>query len=69
MDRGQHGAEDFLSQVGGVGVLQPLLARVAVHQRLVQVDELPPRADILRIPEAHNEAGARGGDVGHWPSE
>jgi hypothetical protein len=42
MDRGEHGAEHILRHVGGVGILQALLASVAVDQRRIQVEKFPP---------------------------
>src|SRR5262249_30000506 len=43
------GAEDFLGQVGGIGVLEAALPGEAVNERRVQGDELPPRFAVARI--------------------
>src|SRR5262249_23405479 len=63
-----NGAEHFLGQVGGVGVLQALLPRIAVHQRQVEFDKLPPRVPVVRGAPAEGQTGTGGGDLGHGSS-
>src|SRR5262249_54208343 len=54
-----------LGQVGGVGVLQPALADVAVHQRRVQLDELSPGLRVLGVAQAEQQARLRRRCLGH----
>src|SRR5262249_21939189 len=67
-NRTSEGAEDFLAQVGGVGVLQSLLARVVVDQRAIQRDELRPGGHIVWIAQADEQARTGGRNLGHWSS-
>src|SRR5262249_28035462 len=60
-----HSPQHVLAEVGGVGVLQPLLARVAVGQGRVQIDELTPGIPRPGVAQAQEEAGAGGGYLGH----
>ena len=54
--RADNGAEDVLRKVGGVGVLQALFARIAVHEGRVRV----PRT-LSRRPHPASRAGAGAG--------
>src|SRR5436190_733186 len=65
--RADDGAEDVLGEVAGVGFLQALLPRVAVHQGRVQLDELAPGLRIVGVAEAQEQAGTGTGDQGLGP--
>jgi hypothetical protein len=51
--------EDGLRQVGGVGVLQPLVAAEAVHQRAVGGDKGLPGVRVQAVAQACQQAGPR----------
>src|SRR5262249_21717172 len=62
------GEEAVLPDVGGVGVLEALLARVAVRERPVQRDELLPRIAVARVAQPDEQARPGWWDLGHRSS-
>src|SRR5262249_39658236 len=57
--------QDILREIGGVRVLQAMLAREAVDQGRIQLYELRPGAVIAAVAQTDQEAEPRGRRIAH----
>src|SRR5215831_18832057 len=57
----EHCFEDFLENVGNVGVLQPALSTPVQHQGSIEVDESFPSRRLVSLHPSQQTARRRGG--------